>query len=101
MATADSAVAGRGAKKRSHMVVLSALVVAALAALMMFVLASPRYISVPSGSMLPSIRVGDSVLVESLTYRLRGPQPGEIVARRSRRSGSGAGTSACPMWTSN
>jgi len=61
------------------MVVLSALVVAALAALMMFVLAGPRYISVPSGSMLPSIRVGDSVLVESLTYRFRGPQPGEIV----------------------
>ena len=79
MASASSAVAGRGAKKRPYIFLWSTLAAAALAAVMVFVLASPRYISVPSGSMLPSIRVGDSVFVESLTYRFRGPQSGDIV----------------------
>jgi signal peptidase I len=34
---------------------------------------------IPSGSMLPSLRVGDRVLVEKLSYRFGGPDRGDVV----------------------
>ncbi len=37
---------------------------------------------IPSGSMIPTLEIGDRVLVEKLTYRFRDPQRGEIVVFR-------------------
>jgi signal peptidase I len=37
---------------------------------------------IPSGSMLETLQVGDRVLVEKLTYRLRDPERGEIIVFR-------------------
>lgn len=34
---------------------------------------------VPSGSMLDTIQLDDRIGVEKLTYRVRGPEPGEVV----------------------
>jgi len=36
-------------------------------------------VEVRGGSMAPSLLPGDRLLVESRTYRLRGPRPGEVV----------------------
>lgn len=34
---------------------------------------------IPSKSMLPTLRVGDRVLVEKVSYRFGGPQPGHVI----------------------
>lgn len=34
---------------------------------------------IPSGSMIPTLRVGDRVLVEKISYRFGGPQRGDVV----------------------
>lgn len=38
---------------------------------------------VPSESMLPTIRVGDRLIIDKLTYRFREPRRGEIITFRS------------------
>jgi signal peptidase I len=37
---------------------------------------------VPTGSMLPTIQIGDSFFVDRITYYFRSPKPGDIVAFR-------------------
>ncbi|MDX1977930.1 MAG: signal peptidase I [Pseudanabaenaceae cyanobacterium bins.68] len=55
-------------------IVLTALV---LAILLRTLVVEPRYI--PSGSMEPTLQVGDRIVVEKLTHRWQLPQRGEII----------------------
>lgn len=61
----------------------------ALAAVVLVLLSGPRVLLVPSGSMAPTIAVDQSVLVESLTYRFRAPQSGDLVLFDSPPSAGG------------
>lgn len=54
------------------------LVVALLAALVVRTFVLQVY-SIPSGSMVPTLEVGDRIAVEKLTYLARGPERGEVV----------------------
>lgn len=74
--TSAAETAGGWRKLLSENVRLVA-VALAIALSVRFFIAEPRYI--PSPSMVPTLEVGDRLLVEKISYRMRSPQPGEIV----------------------
>ena len=53
------------------------IVALAIALVVRFFIAEPRYI--PSPSMMPTLAVGDRLLVEKVSYRLHSPHRGDIV----------------------
>jgi signal peptidase I len=56
---------------------LDAFIVAGLAALLLITFVI-RTFYIPSISMIPTLQIGDVLLVDELAYRLHDPQPGEV-----------------------
>lgn len=65
-------------KKSGFMEILEAVVVAVvLAALIRIFVFSPFYI--PSGSMEPTLQIGDRIIVSKINYRFEEPERGDII----------------------
>lgn len=81
--TREHASAGRARRRFLRSVVIPALLLL-LVFTGVFVCEPLR---IGSASMAPTLRAGDHVLLDKLTYRLRPPQRGEIIAFRAPDSG--------------
>ncbi|MCL5779795.1 MAG: signal peptidase I [Firmicutes bacterium] len=65
-------------KKSALREILESVVIAVLlAAVIRLLILEPFYI--PSGSMEPTLLIGDRIIVSKVTYHLRDPRPGDIV----------------------
>jgi signal peptidase I len=83
-AAVDRAPALSGERTRRRGAVLVALAVVAVALLLVLRAVVAEPFRIPSGSMEPTLRPGDSVLVAKLGYR---PQRGQLAVLRAPRSG--------------
>lgn len=73
----------------------SLLVAGALLAALLVKIFLLQAFSIPSGSMVPALQVGDRVLVEKVSYRFREPARGEVVVfRRPGPDGDGGAVRA-------
>lgn len=76
----------RALKKNVFLFLSEIIESAMLAATMVFLLLRPFVVQsyhIPSGSMHPTLREGDHLVVDKLLYRLRPPQFGEIIVFRA------------------
>jgi signal peptidase I len=82
--TADPASGSRRA--RAGLLTLAVLLLVLLAGILRAYVAEP--FAIPSESMAPTLRPGDHVLVEKLSYRFGPPRRGELVVFRAPDGGS-------------
>ncbi|MEA2255919.1 MAG: signal peptidase [Solirubrobacteraceae bacterium] len=83
-ATSPAESATSSSRRRRTLTVIAVLVVGAVLALRMFV-AEP--FGIPSSSMEPTLKPGDSVLVDKLAYRDATPRRGDLVVFHEPRTG--------------
>jgi signal peptidase I len=77
--------ADRRAARRRPLAFLSELPILIIVALLLAFLIKTFLVQaffIPSGSMIPTLQIGDRVLVEKITYRFRPPERGEIIVFR-------------------
>lgn len=74
----DPPVRTRG-KRRGELVILIVLALALALFIKTFLV---QAFFIPSGSMIPTLEVGDRVIVEKVSYRFREPRRGEVVVFR-------------------
>jgi signal peptidase I len=84
LVTAAPAQAERFSRRRLVLGAIALAVVALVVLLRAFV-AEP--FGIPSGSMIPTLRPGDSVLVDKLAYRHVAPRRGQLIVFRAPRNG--------------
>ena len=82
--TADSAIGSR--RSRAGLLAVGALLLLLVALLLRAYVAEP--FAIPSESMAPTLRPGDHVLVEKLSYRFGSPRRGDLVVFRAPDGGS-------------
>ena len=78
---ADAPGPGRKKKKSlaAHLAEIPMLVIFAFAIAIVIKTFLVQAFYIPSGSMLPTLQIGDRVLVEKVSYRFGGPQRGDVV----------------------
>jgi signal peptidase I len=86
-AAVDRAPALSGKRTGRHGAVLAGLAVLAVALLLLLRAFVAEPFRIPSGSMEPTLRPGDSVLVSKLAYRDAGPRRGQLAVFHAPRTG--------------
>lgn len=89
---AETETAEQAPKHRSFLRELPVLVVVALVLAILLKTFLLQAFYIPSGSMLPTLEVGDRVLVNKIVYELREPRRGEVVVFRQDPELSGPDT---------